>query len=838
MDRRGSAWLKRALVLAGASALALAALASPPQVAARASCSLLVSFASGSDDAGVREALASQGLTVEERLAPLPVYRVGALSAGDCAREAQRVQASTGAVSAEVEGEQRAAEVPNDDLYARYQWNLRQVGLEQAWDLRPSAPDIVVAVLDTGVDISHPDLQSNLLLSNAYNALDGSTNVQDDDGHGTAVAGVIGAVGNNGVGVAGTAWRVKILPIKTLGAGGLGPDSAMVKGLTYAADQGAQIINVSSTGASDSPALEQAVAYAEGKGALIVAAAGNSDTQGGVTFPASYPGVLAVGASDQQNNLAAFSQPASYVGLLAPGVDVTSTNWAGAGYGAYSAQSGTSMAAPEVSGTAALLWELRPDLLASDVASALTNTATPAGGGAPGWGSGVLNAAGAIASVRLGVRPTDGSVALKPTTPSSPVPFPTPPAMQPQTWYFAEGSTKAPFSTEFDLQNPNPTAAMAHFTFIGADGSQTGQDVPVAANSRVSYQASGAVSGKDFSAVVQSNTSLVVERAESFGHSGHSSVGARAPARTWYMPEGSSTGGFDTWIVLLNPGTSPAQAKLSFYQEDGTVRTDQETVAPMGRLSVHANSFVASSGFATEVDADQPIVAERTTYFDQGQAGSSSVGLTQTTRTWWLANGVSRPGFDTWLLVENPTSTPANTRVTLMSDAGTVVTQPLLVPAHGRASLYTNQVLPNSTFGMRVDSDQPVAAERSIYTNGGSTGASAPAVVAPSSEWFLPGGSTMGSFEEQLTVLNPQAQPAHVEVDFTRQDGRTAASQTLLVGPTTAQTFDLNQYAPDAQVALHVLADQPIAVERMSYFIQNGGQGMTSSSGATRNPGG
>jgi hypothetical protein len=264
------------------------------------------------------------------------------------------------------------------------------------------------------------------------------------------------------------------------------------------------------------------------------------------------------------------------------------------------------------------------------------------------------------------------------------------------------------------------------------------------------------------------------------------------------------------------------------------VKTDREAMPPMSRRAIRANSLVAPTGFATGVESDQPIVAERATYFDSGRSGTSSPGLSQTSPTWLLGEGVTRAGFDTWLLVENPGGAFANTRITLMTDTGATIAQPLLVSPHSRASLYVNLVLANSTFGIRVDSDQPIAAERTVYTAGGTVGMTAPGVTGGATEWLLPAGSTLGSAVEQLTVLNPQAQPAHVEVDFIRGDGQPSPSQTFQVGATTAQTLDVNAFAPDADVSLRVLADQPVVVERSSFFIQGGGQGATDSPGMPR----
>ena len=380
-----------AWILLGAGAV----WASPPKTLALVTLQPLASNAAG------ERLIASIGGDVVETIKPLSMYRV-ALPEDQADASLNALRARGDLVrSAEVEGEQVAQVVPNDPLYRTFQWNLRRIGMEQAWDLRPSASDVVVAVLDTGVDLNHPDLKPNLLLDQGYDFLNDLPAPQDDESHGTAVAGIIGAIGNNHDGVTGIAWHVKLLPIKALNSQGRGPDSVMVKAILYAADSGARIINISSTGTRYSAALETAVEYAEEKGALVVAAAGNTGNgDNAVNYPAAFDGVLAVAAIDANDQLASFSQRQPYVALAAPGVDVPSTAWAGAGRGLYASQSGTSIAAPHVSGAAALLWALRPDLVAADIAAALRSSADKVASPDPGYGSGILDVARAIERIR------------------------------------------------------------------------------------------------------------------------------------------------------------------------------------------------------------------------------------------------------------------------------------------------------------------------------------------------------------------------------------------------------------------------------------------------------
>src|SRR5438105_7186877 len=390
-----------ALAMAGCVLFGTGAIsASPPDTLT------LVTLRAGASSSLAEQLIASMGGRIVEAIKPLSIYRVAWLSdEADAALASLRAHSDV-LRAAEIEGEQQARVVPNDALYRTFQWNLRRIGMEQAWDLRPSAADVLVAVLDTGVDLNHPDLKPNLVLDQGYDFLDDLPSPQDDESHGTAVAGIIGAIGNNHEGVTGIAWHVKLLPIKALNSQGRGPDSVMVKAILYAADMGAKIINISSTGTRYSAALETAVQYAQDKGALIVAAGGNTGNgDNSIDYPAAFDGVIAVAAIDDKDQLATFSQRQPYISIAAPGVDVPSTAWSGAGRGLYASQSGTSIAAPHVAGAAALLWALRPDLDADEIASILKSSADKVTSSDNGYGAGILNVAHAILAARLGVSP-------------------------------------------------------------------------------------------------------------------------------------------------------------------------------------------------------------------------------------------------------------------------------------------------------------------------------------------------------------------------------------------------------------------------------------------------
>lgn len=282
---------------------------------------------------------------------------------------------------------------PNDPYYSAYQWHLPKVAAPTAWDTTTGAANVTIAVVDSGVQATHPDLAGRVLAG--YDFANNDADPADDNGHGTAVAGVAAAQGNDGIGVAGAAWNVAILPVKTMSSSGSGSYSAIANGITYAADRGAKIINLSLGGTASSSTLQNAVAYAWSKGCLIVAAAGNNGSSTTV-YPAAYPNVVAVSATTSSDTLASFSSYGSFVDLSAPGQDIT-TSWLNSSYVTIS---GTSFSSPLTAGVAALALSRNPALSNTQLAALLAGNTDDLG--ATGYdiyfGSGRLNAAKVIAA--------------------------------------------------------------------------------------------------------------------------------------------------------------------------------------------------------------------------------------------------------------------------------------------------------------------------------------------------------------------------------------------------------------------------------------------------------
>jgi subtilisin family serine protease len=249
----------------------------------------------------------------------------------------------------------QAVLTPNDTYYAGYQWHLPKISAPQAWDISTGKTNPIIAVVDTGVYAAHPDLAGKIL--NGYNYVNNTANTADDYGHGTEVSGTAAAYGNNSVGVAGVTFANYILPVKVLDSTGSGTYSAIANGITYAADHGARVINMSLGGTSSSSTLQSAINYAWNKNCVLIAAAGNGGNNV-LNYPAACQNVVAVSATDQNDALAYFSSYGSDVALAAPGVSIATTTMDG-GYGSVS---GTSFSSPIVSGVVALMASVNPQL--------------------------------------------------------------------------------------------------------------------------------------------------------------------------------------------------------------------------------------------------------------------------------------------------------------------------------------------------------------------------------------------------------------------------------------------------------------------------------------------
>ncbi len=302
---------------------------------------------------------------------------------------------------------------PVNDALFKQQWALRNTGqivggnpgmtdadidAPTAWSLVTNPRPVIVAVLDTGVSLTHPDLVNRLVPG--YNAADGDATDPNDliFSHGTGCAGVIGAEPNNQLGIAGVAGVARIMPIRIFGSFGFGYEDEFVPGLMYAADNGAEVASMSIGYPFYSDLMAAAIEYAHGRDVVLVASTGNVNGQD-VQFPALMPQTVAVGATNNQDTLWSNSTRGPGITLVAPGVDIITTWDTQSDRDAYREQTGTSFAAPQVAGIAALVRSVAPQLTNEEVGWVLINSCDDLGPGVwtEEYGYGRINAAAAVA---------------------------------------------------------------------------------------------------------------------------------------------------------------------------------------------------------------------------------------------------------------------------------------------------------------------------------------------------------------------------------------------------------------------------------------------------------
>ncbi|MFA5162670.1 MAG: S8 family peptidase [Elusimicrobiales bacterium] len=254
------------------------------------------------------------------------------------------VRIDAGDMAAPAFSEARPADSAAD---AKIPWGIARVGAKAAWAKGLDGSGVKVGIVDTGIDLKHPDLSGNIAAT--YNAVNHTNNGADDQGHGTHVAGTVAGMGAGSDGVFGVAPKAKIYAAKVLGADGQGDDSAVVDGINWTIGQHVKVINMSLGGPEDVPAFHQAVKAAADAGIAVVCAAGN-DYGAAVSYPAAYPEAIAISASTSGDGLAFFSSVGPQIAFIAPGAQIYSTK----NGGGYTTMDGTSMASPHMAGLAAL----------------------------------------------------------------------------------------------------------------------------------------------------------------------------------------------------------------------------------------------------------------------------------------------------------------------------------------------------------------------------------------------------------------------------------------------------------------------------------------------------
>jgi photosystem II stability/assembly factor-like uncharacterized protein len=307
----------------------------------------------------------------------------------------------------------------------------------------------------------------------------------------------------------------------------------------------------------------------------------------------------------------------------------------------------------------------------------------------------------------------------------------------------------------------------------------------------------------------------------------------------WYLPEGSTgmdgTGRFETFVLVANPGENPASVDVTYMTPSGAVDGPSFTMKPESRQTVNVAETVPNEwSVSTKVESDSPVVAERAMYYSTGdtyrQCSHGSIGLQALSKDWYMAEGSTGTGedgsFETWVLVQNPGEETANVTVDFLTETGMVEGPGLVLEPGTRRTVNVADTVPNtwsvSTF---IESDVPIAAERSTYWNGASARQAATASVAassPSRHWFVAEGSTggdaSGAFETWILIENPTDHAVIANVEYQTTWERVAGPHVTLE-PYTRKTVNVADTAPNQfDVSTYVMADGPVVVERVTYW--------------------
>jgi len=389
-------------------------------------------------------------------------------------------------------------------------------------------------------------------------------------------------------------------------------------------------------------------------------------------------------------------------------------------------------------------------------------------------------------------------------------------------WYLAEGSTGPGFETWVLVQNPGDRPARVQLTYMTASGKVDGPALTLAPFTRKTFNVADTVPGQfEVSTKVTADRPVVAERAM-YGNGrqwGTDSIGISYPDRTWYLAEGSTGAGFETWVLVQNPNDEAANVALTYMTPSGQVAGPVMVLPPNTRKTFNvADTVPGQFEVSTKVTADRPVVAERAMYGNGRQWGTDSIGVDEPAATWYLAEGSTGGGVETWVLVQNPGDAAAHVKLTYVTDTGSVRGPEFVVGPGSRVTRSVADSLPGRwSVSTTVTSDRPVVAERAMYGNARTWATDSVGVARAASTWCLAEGSTGAGFETWVLVENPGAQPAKVSLTYMTPGGK-VAGPVVMLGPGSRTTFNVaDTVKGQYEVSTEVTASRPVNVERAEY---------------------
>jgi hypothetical protein len=405
------------------------------------------------------------------------------------------------------------------------------------------------------------------------------------------------------------------------------------------------------------------------------------------------------------------------------------------------------------------------------------------------------------------------------------------------TFYLAEGSTDHGFSTYITIENPNARSLNARLTYMLSDGKTKSQKVGLPALSQVTVNPADTLGAADFSTQVTclQGKTIAVDRTMTWTGPGapspeaHSSVGVTSPETTWYLPEGCSGFGFETWTLVENPNNAATNVTLTYMIEGLGPKSINRRVPPHSRSTYSMESDIGRQNASIEVGSSLPVIAERSMYRNNRREGSDSIGTSEPSRTFYLAEGSTAWGFTTYVLVQNPNASQATVTLRCMTTTGPKTLPPFSMAPGTRETVLMNNLIPDTDFSTEVTSNRPVVAERAMYWGRGTALGEAChdsiGLDEPHATFYLPDGQTSDGRETYTLVANPNNSGVQVMISYLFADGSGASYFIATVPANSRATYDMSALFPSgrASIAVNCLTGgKKVLAERSMYWNDRG----------------
>ena len=408
------------------------------------------------------------------------------------------------------------------------------------------------------------------------------------------------------------------------------------------------------------------------------------------------------------------------------------------------------------------------------------------------------------------------------------------------TWYLAEGATIGGFDTYILVQNPSDQPVEVDIKYQTGEGEKQGPHDTIPASSRRTYMVDSDpnVQTYDVSTRVTASGDVVCERAMYWKPEGaasyvlgHDSIGVTNPSPTWYLAEGATAGGYETWVLVQNPSERAVSVDIKYQTDKGESQGPRESIPGKSRKSFLVNETVTTFDVSTKVTAGAPVICERAVYWTPPgstgkEVGTDSIGITVPGSTWYLAEGASLGGYETWVLVQNPNGHAVDVDIVYQTGEGDRQGPQETILPRSRRSFRVNDTVQTYDVSTLVTADGEVICERAMYWKPEGTanhvlGHDSIGVTIPAHNWFLPEGATDGGFDTWILVQNPNQDPVDVNIVYQTATQEVQGPQLSIPGE-SRKSFLVNESVTTLDVSARVWASGPVICERAVYWTPLG----------------